>query len=247
MTDRAEKIAAAFYAGLTDAPRSLADMPDRGAAWFAVANSLDDLMAPPAPAPPEQVDLNSPIEKRYTDDGTEILEVLPTALTVRPMTAADLCVPGFGTERFTVQIRARVHDVDADVRNNVVLTTAGGSYLAICSSTGNTYLADNWLPSGWVNTHESSMSGTITDDGNVEGSAPGFTDLDGQDFTLDSTSDCLGAAGDLASAALPVTCQYVLHQEGEPRPDETPRLSDTEFLRDRRGVEVAGGYKEAAF
>jgi hypothetical protein len=81
-------------------------------------------------------------------------------------------------------------------------------------------LTDNWLPTGWVETHESSMSGTVTDNGNVEGADPGFSDLGGQDFTLASTSDCVGAAGDLATEALPLNCQYVLHQDGEPRPDD---------------------------
>ena len=94
-------------------------------------------MEPPAPAAPGQIELASPIEKRYTSDGTEILEALPTALSVRPMTAADLCVPGLGTERFTAQIRARVHGVDVDVLEwRIDPAEADAAYWALIDATG---------------------------------------------------------------------------------------------------------------
>ncbi len=121
----------------------------------------------------------------------------------------------------TTLFRLSTNDVDADVRNNIIFGTAGGAYMAICSGTGNTVLQNNWLPTGWTDTHESSMSGgTVTDSGNVEGTDPGFEDLGGQDFTLGSGSGCIGTAGSIEAPSPAVNCQYTVHQSGETRPDD---------------------------
>jgi hypothetical protein len=107
-----------------------------------------------------------------------------------------------------------------DARDNVFYAAAGGEALAICAGTGNVALADNWLPTAWVETHESAVDGAIADEGNVEGDDPGFTDLAALDFTLAEGSACLDAAGSIAPGAPPVTCAYVLHQRADGRADD---------------------------
>ena len=74
-----------------------------------------------------------------------------------------------------------------------------------------------------MDTHESTLNGTVDDLGNnILGSLPGFTDFGNGDYTLASGADCEDAAGPLAAgaAAHPVSFQYVIHQSVEARPDD---------------------------
>ncbi len=120
----------------------------------------------------------------------------------------------------TTLFRLSTDDVDADARNNIIYSTAGGGYMAICSGSGNPSIGDNWLPSGWTDTHESSMSGTLTDLGNIEGSEPGFQDLEEWDLTPAASSQCIDGAGALPAAASQVSCHYVAHQQAGDRPTD---------------------------
>ncbi len=113
----------------------------------------------------------------------------------------------------TTLLRLSTNDLAADVRNNVLHATAGGEHLAACTGTGQVTLSDNWLPSGWRETHESSMSGgAVGDEGNLEGDDPGLADEQAQDYSPAEGSPCLDAAGPLADGAPAVGCQYELHQ-----------------------------------
>ncbi len=123
----------------------------------------------------------------------------------------------------TTLIRLATNDVRAEMRNNIVYTTASSGHLAVCSGRGIVDLRNNWLPSGWRETHESSVDGAVSDHGNVEGTNPGFEDAVAQAFSLAAGSDCIDAAGDLAPETAPdfdVTRQYVAHQDSETRPDD---------------------------
>jgi hypothetical protein len=121
----------------------------------------------------------------------------------------------------TTLMRLSTNTVHADVRNNVIMADAGGSYLAITSGNGQTLLDHNWLPSGWRETHEASLDpgASITATDNITGADPGFVDPSDQDFELDGLSDCLNAAGPLAAAAEndPVDQQYLKHEQGQLR------------------------------
>ncbi len=121
----------------------------------------------------------------------------------------------------TTLLRLSSQDESADVRDNVVVATAGSGALAITDGTGDALLKDNWLEQGWVPTH-GTPSGSVDDQGNLGGADPGFSDLAGGDFTLAASSACIGKAGPLASgaAAYPVDREYVPDQGGEPRPDD---------------------------
>lgn len=121
----------------------------------------------------------------------------------------------------TTLFRLSSEDESIDARNNIASVDAGGSTLAISAGMGTVRLATNWLPTGWVETHDT-LTGTIEEAGTVLGAAPGFVDSIGQDFALQSTSPCIGAAGPLASAAsgYPVSFEYVRYQNGKPRPDD---------------------------
>ncbi len=122
----------------------------------------------------------------------------------------------------TTLIRLSTNDVTADIRNNIIYTSAGGGNLAVCNGTGIVDLTANWLSAGWRQTHESSVQGAFTVGDNLEGAEPGFEDAATGDYALALGSPCSGAAGDLASRVLPahdVTRQYVRHQSSDSRPD----------------------------
>lgn len=122
----------------------------------------------------------------------------------------------------TTLMRLSTNQVSARLNNNLLFSTAGGSRLAITSGSGQTALEDNWISSGWRNTHESSLEpgASVTDLGNVVGTNPQFVDITTQDFHLRSASPASGASGSLPAAVsqYPVEFQYVKHQGGEERP-----------------------------
>lgn len=121
----------------------------------------------------------------------------------------------------TTIFRLSSEDESVDARNNVVSVTADGNALAVSAGMGAIVLEDNWLPTGWVDSHDD-LTGSIDDQGNVTGASPGFTDGAAQDFSLAQGSACIGAAGPLASgaSAYPVELEYVRHQGGKTRADD---------------------------
>lgn len=123
----------------------------------------------------------------------------------------------------TTMLRLSSNGEFADVHNNIVQVTAEGNRLALVGSAGQLAIRHNWLKSGYRLSHDS-FTGTFTDDGSsVVGEDPGFADLAGQDFHLQSG----GAARDNGVALhpdllakTPLTRQYVRHTGSEPRPDD---------------------------
>ena len=103
------------------------------------------------------------------------------------------------------------------------------------------YLQNNWLKSGWVDSH-SGLSGAIFDDGgNLIGDVPGFVDAGNQDFHLTHRSPCLNAGAALPPEADAVTYQYVKHQCSEVRPsDGKPDLGAFELRQGPRGLSCLG-------
>ncbi len=122
----------------------------------------------------------------------------------------------------TTLMRLSTVDVTALVFGNIIYASAGGEYLAITSGNGQTELENNWLPTGWVLTHEAGLDtdATVADMGNTEGSTPGFIDFNAQDFHLSAGSLARGNAGTLPADVVnyPVEYQYVRHQSIEVRP-----------------------------
>lgn len=118
----------------------------------------------------------------------------------------------------TTVFRLSFPGASVDARNNVFFVTAGGPRLGILDDEGAASLTYNWLPTGWRDGH-SGVSGTLTTSDSVEGEAPGFVDLAGQDFGLAAGSAGIDQAGVLAApaAAHPVDRVYVPHLSGAPR------------------------------
>jgi hypothetical protein len=123
-------------------------------------------------------------------------------------------------------MRLSTNDEHADIRNNIIFTTANGWRLAMLDESGVADLRTNWIMDGWVTSH-SSFSGTLTDHGdNLTGADPGFTNFAGQDFTPVDGSGCVDAGGPLAAAAVPghvPVNQYLRNQRGSTRPDDGSR------------------------
>ncbi len=122
----------------------------------------------------------------------------------------------------TTLMRLSTNDEHADIRNNILFTTADGSRLAMVDESGVVDLRTNWIMDGWVDSH-SGLSGTLTDHGNnLTGTDPGFTDFAGQDFTPVPGSACEDAGGPLDAAVVsfhsPVN-QYLRHRRASTRPD----------------------------
>ena len=122
----------------------------------------------------------------------------------------------------TTLIRLSTNDEHADVRDNVVFTTASGSHLALLARSGVMDLLTCWLPSGWVTSHDSGFEGTLVDHGgHVVGTDPGFVNLGGLDLSPATGSSCIDAGGPLNPDVLPIhdaVVQYLRHQRASARP-----------------------------
>jgi hypothetical protein len=121
----------------------------------------------------------------------------------------------------TTLLRLSSNDESADVRNNLVFTTASGDHLAISNSDGHIELRCNWLPQSWTDSHEA-LGGSVTDvAGNRVGTDPGLGDAGAQEFGLTAASDCRDAAGALAADVPSVDREYRKHQGHAVRPDDS--------------------------
>ncbi len=110
--------------------------------------------------------------------------------------------------------------------NNIIYVSDSGNRLALLNREGTLKLENNWLKTGWVNSHEGSgFSGTVLDlGGNIEGSFPGFSDFSAGDYTLLSSSVCRDNGADLTGQIpgdMKVSRQYVKHQKNQARPSDS--------------------------
>jgi hypothetical protein len=126
----------------------------------------------------------------------------------------------------TTLMRLSTNDEHADVRDNVIYTTADGPYLALLDSSGVMDLRDSWLRAGWVVSH-GNFDGTFVDHGgNLEGEDPGFSDFAARDLSPAPGSPLVDAGGELHPETIPnhlPVWQYVRHQSAAPRPDDGAR------------------------
>lgn len=98
-------------------PPQLDGIADGGRGWFAIANAIEQVAAPAADViEPYDYDLLE-IPPRIASDGQPVQESedeRPTKITIRQLTAADLCAPHYGTDRFQGSIFARAMGIDLD-------------------------------------------------------------------------------------------------------------------------------------
>ena len=114
-------------------------LADGGRGWFALANSVKAIAEPATDAAePYPIDL-IPISPRIAPDGEPIQESedeRPTNVTIRALTAADLCVREYGTERFTHAVFARALGVELDTFEwRMDISDVQGAIL-LCSKAG---------------------------------------------------------------------------------------------------------------
>ena len=120
----------------------------------------------------------------------------------------------------TTLLRLSTQDESADVRNNILYTTASGNRLAMLAAAGDLTLRHNWTKPGWVDSH-SGLTGTIDDDGSgIVGSAPGFLDEGSQNYRPGAGAPVIDAGTTLHIDAFehPVLRHYVRHGTDESRP-----------------------------
>jgi len=116
--------------------------------------------------------------------------------------------------------RLSTNDESCDARNNVVYVTAAGSNLQVLDNYGRLTLTANWFKTGWTPFVSSHPKGTITNNGTLTGSSPGFIDEVGQDYGITSSSPLRDTGVALNPAVLPandVLFEYVKHQASAPR------------------------------
>jgi hypothetical protein len=122
----------------------------------------------------------------------------------------------------TTLLRLSTNEETCDCRNNIIYVTAPGSRLALLDSSGILHLHNNWLKTGWQESH-SGLTGVIYDEGgNVIGDNPGFMDATAQDYHLNDSSACIDAGTSLHPEADHLSYQYVKHLAWEPRPSSGP-------------------------
>jgi hypothetical protein len=110
--------------------------------------------------------------------------------------------------------RMATNDESIDARNNIAYVTAAGANLQVLDNYGRLTLTQNWFKTGWTRFVVSRPKGTITDNGTVTGTSPGFVSLGGQDFHLTSGSQPIDAGTLLNPAVLPdhnVVREYLKH------------------------------------
>ncbi len=121
----------------------------------------------------------------------------------------------------TTLLRLSTNDEHADVRNNIIFVTGAGSSLAMVGSSGVLDLTNNWISSGWQDSHDN-FGGTLNAPSNLDSeAAPGFVDQASSDFQLAAGSSCVDAGMAQNAAVLPendVLNQYVVHRAGQARP-----------------------------
>jgi parallel beta helix pectate lyase-like protein len=116
--------------------------------------------------------------------------------------------------------RLDTNSQSCDARNNIVYVTAAGSLLKVLDNYGVVTLTQNWFKTGWSPFNVAHAKGTVTDNGTVTGTSPGFVNEAGQDYHLASGSACINAGTTLNPAVLPdnnVTREYVKHQSSVAR------------------------------
>ncbi|MEE9311444.1 MAG: polysaccharide-degrading enzyme, partial [Planctomycetota bacterium] len=125
----------------------------------------------------------------------------------------------------TTLVRLSTSNETCDCRNNIIHTSAAGSFLALLSDNGTINLRNNWLKTGYVSSHSGSFVGTVnTVSGNLTGSDPGFTNVGAEDFSLAAAGVCVDKGGTLNAAVLPthnVIQHYVKHTQSAARPADT--------------------------
>jgi len=98
------------------------------------------------------------------------------------------------------------NDESAELHNNIIF----GLDLAIVDGNGIVNMKNNWLSSGWVDSH-SNLGGQITESGSINGSNPGFLNIGNNNYYLSSQSACINQSAALATGALshPVNWEYL--------------------------------------
>lgn len=113
-------------------------------------------------------------------------------------------------------LRLSTNDESADLHNNII----AASDLGIVDQSGIVNMKNNWLNIGWLDSH-SSLSGSVTASGSIEGTTPGFVNIGNlfttsNDFHLTAASACIGSA-DTEPQSYPVQWQFLVPQSGVQR------------------------------
>lgn len=143
----------------------------------------------------------------------------------------------------TTLVRLSSAGETADLRNNILYTTVEGNRFALLNGDGAINLRNNWLKTGWRNSHDAAAGSVVLEGGNIEGTAPGFTDLGAGRYGLSATSPCIDGGTSLASDAAghEAAAEYVVHRAWRLRAsDETVDVGAYEFVSSRSDFDGDG-------
>ncbi|WP_198263477.1 polysaccharide-degrading enzyme [sulfur-oxidizing endosymbiont of Gigantopelta aegis] len=101
------------------------------------------------------------------------------------------------------------NDENVDMRNNII----AGADFAILDSKGIVNMTNNWLTSGWVNSH-SSLIGSVNASGTIQGLDAGFSNISSNNFYLKSGAGAIGQAGSLSNSSHPILWEFKIPSNG---------------------------------
>jgi hypothetical protein len=114
----------------------------------------------------------------------------------------------------TTLVNLDTQDETMHAFNNVIYPTENGSFMALVTDNGTVNMQNNWLKTGWTDSH-STLLGTINDLGdNLVGSDPLFTDFANEDFSLLDSSALINAGDAIPVIHVPdhdLLYEYVKH------------------------------------
>jgi hypothetical protein len=142
----------------------------------------------------------------------------------------------------TTLVRLSTDDETCDCRNNIIYVTDNGNQLELIASAGTLNFRNNWLKPGYATSFDAGATGSVNDlGGNITGTSPGFTDESGQAFGPLADSPAVNAGTTLHADALPLTYEYVKHQQVRARPTVgTLDIGAYEYCPELQTVALAG-------